>query len=214
MQDKLKVVVFVCHGSFQAYLCHQLAQQFDVVGCVIESSSVKPTIWSRLIRYLNPVRLAQYLICKLVLPRQRQKANLVLAGEYDGYSSELQLSNAIKSLVVSDIHSPEVQQFVRELEPDVACVNGTRLIRAQLLALLSRLPKGVINLHTGLSPYSRGGNCILFELLEGRPEAIGGTIHFLDSGIDSGDILLTYRPMISRCDNYQTLNGRVFLEGT
>jgi methionyl-tRNA formyltransferase len=72
---------------------------------------------------------------------------------------------------------------------------------------------GAINLHTGLSPYARGGNCNLFMLLESKPEYIGATIHYLDSGIDSGDIIYTVRPLIGYDDTLEILDAKAFLVG-
>ncbi len=50
----------------------------------------------------------------------------------------------------------------------------------------------LLNLHTGISPYYKGGpNCTLWALSRGEPDMVGATIHVLDPGIDSGDILLS-----------------------
>lgn len=47
--------------------------------------------------------------------------------------------------------------------------------------------KGVLNFHPSLLPYNRGKNYNFWTIVENTP--FGVTIHFVDSGIDSGDIV-------------------------
>ena len=97
--------------------------------------------------------------------------------------------------------------------PDIVCVNGTNLLRKPMLEAVATLRYGAINLHTGLSPYSRGGNCNLHMLLEGHPEMVGLTIHHLDAGIDSGDIIITARPDFEADDTFEIVEAKVFRMG-
>ena len=93
-------------------------------------------------------------------------------------------------LRVEDINGREVVRFLEGLRPDVGAVSGTRMIREPIFAV--RPPNLLLNLHTGLSPYYKGGpNCTLWALSRQEPNLVGATIHVLDPGIDSGDILLT-----------------------
>jgi methionyl-tRNA formyltransferase len=82
-----------------------------------------------------------------------------------------------------------------------------------MLNLIPNIPYGIINLHTGLSPYSRGGNCNLFMLLEGHPEFVGITIHHIDNGTDSGDIIISARPALEPQDNYAMIDAKTFRLG-
>ncbi len=46
---------------------------------------------------------------------------------------------------------------------------------------------GVLNLHPALLPYNRGWHTPSWAILDGTP--IGATLHFMDSGLDTGDIV-------------------------
>ncbi len=107
----------------------------------------------------------------------------------------------------------EAVMMVTRTAPDVLCVDGTNLLRQPMLELIPRLRYGIINMHTGLSPYSRGGNCNLFMLLEGHPELVGVTIHHIDAGIDSGDIIVTARPDLAADDTYECIEAKTFRLG-
>jgi hypothetical protein len=50
-------------------------------------------------------------------------------------------------------------------------------------------------------------------LLEGHPELVGITIHHIDKGIDSGDIIITARPELEPGDNYDMIDAKSFRLG-
>jgi len=53
--------------------------------------------------------------------------------------------------------------------------------------VLERMPGRVINLHTSLLPYNRGSSPNFFSFIENTPKGV--TIHLMDQGLDTGDIL-------------------------
>jgi len=53
--------------------------------------------------------------------------------------------------------------------------------------LLRKFSKRVINLHISLLPWNRGADPNLWSFLEDTPKGV--TIHYIDEGIDTGDIL-------------------------
>jgi methionyl-tRNA formyltransferase len=113
-------------------------------------------------------------------------------------------------VTVPNVNETEAVAFVNRLKPDIVCVNGTNLLRQPMLDLAANIPFGIINLHTGLSPYSRGGNCNLFALLEGHPEWVGVTVHYIDPGIDSGDLIRTAQVPMDPDDTYDHIDARTF----
>ena len=122
------------------------------------------------------------------------------------------LSN-VPQVFVNDINHSEAVDFVKNLRPDAIVVNGTNLLREPWHAWASQVPFGIINIHTGLSPYSRGGNCNLFTILHGQLQCVGVTVHYIDSGIDSGDIIYTDRPAIQPTDSFESIEAKVFRLG-
>lgn len=76
-------------------------------------------------------------------------------------------------------------EMAEQLAPSfVVSFNYRHLISEEVLDLL---PGRVINLHTSLLPYNRGSAPNFFSFLEDTPKGV--TIHFVDSGLDTGDIL-------------------------
>jgi methionyl-tRNA formyltransferase len=66
---------------------------------------------------------------------------------------------------------------------------------------------GVLNLHPALLPYNRGWHTPSWAILDGTP--IGATLHFMDSGLDTGDIVAQVELEIRPEDTAHTLYGRL-----
>lgn len=72
------------------------------------------------------------------------------------------------------------------------------IIRQEVLDLL---PDRVINLHVSYLPWNRGADPNLWSFLEDTPKGV--TIHFMDAGIDTGDIITQQH--VSMNDKTETL---------
>ena len=71
------------------------------------------------------------------------------------------------------------------MEPSfVISFNYRHLISGRVLELL---PGRIINLHTSLLPFNRGSSPNFFSFLGDTPKGV--TIHLMDEGLDTGDIL-------------------------
>jgi methionyl-tRNA formyltransferase len=57
--------------------------------------------------------------------------------------------------------------------------------------ILERFPGRVFNLHISLLPWNRGADPNVWSFLEDTPAGV--TIHLMDEGIDTGDILVQWR---------------------
>ena len=73
--------------------------------------------------------------------------------------------------------------------------------------LINVPPKGFINCHAGALPFYRG-RCVLNWVLINGEKKFGVTVHFIDEGIDTGDIISQKIYKIKQNDNYKTLLRR------
>lgn len=122
---------------------------------------------------------------------------------FDG--AEPRLERADLLVRVPHINHPDVLALAEKLQPDVIAVFGTSLIRGPLLEK-GRL--GIVNLHGGLSPLYRGADCTFWALYNEEPEKVGCTLHFIDAGIDSGDLIAHVCPEVRQGDDELTLFWR------
>lgn len=95
--------------------------------------------------------------------------------------------NNIPILLSNKINSEEVMSSVREANPDLCVIaHFERIIKKDLLSI-PRL--GFINLHPSLLPYYRGLAPQHMPIINGE-EKVGITVHYVDEGTDTGDIIL------------------------
>lgn len=108
-----------------------------------------------------------------------------------------------------DINDPYYVKLIKDQRPDLIVVFGTRLIRE---GIIKSAPM-VLNLHTGLSPYYRGGYTNLWPIVLGEYGYFGFTVHMLDLGIDSGNIIYTRRITVEEKDSFFEINCRAIQQG-
>ncbi len=207
----LRVVVLCCDGPYQRHLARRAAEEFTLVGVVVQHApGERRGRIERLKPYLDPRRLLRQLAARTFLPRHELRGEQLRQRLFDRNGRPPSLPEGVPTLHTESINGPETVAFLRSQAPDIVLVNGTQLLREPVLALIPAIRHGIVNLHTGLSPYSRGGNCNLYMILEGHPELVGVTVHHIDPGIDSGDIILSAQVPFEADDNFETIDVRSF----
>jgi folate-dependent phosphoribosylglycinamide formyltransferase PurN len=108
-----------------------------------------------------------------------------------------------------DQNSADAMAQLKKWSPDLVIFTGGNILREDLL----RIPRlGVLNSHLGLLPEIRGMSTPEWSLLTGVP--IGITIHFMDSGLDTGPILLRREFRAEgECESLTDLRNRMIAEG-
>lgn len=207
-----RVVVLCCEGLAQRWLAQRAHQELDLLGVVVQhpapvAGAGRLNRWSR---YRDPRALARQLLARLALPPYERKGEALRQQLFCPGGTPPSLPAGVPVLHTQAINGPETVAFLRRLAPELLLVNGTQLLRQPILALLPQLPLGIVNLHTGLSPYSRGANCNLYMILEGHPELVGVTVHHIDAGIDSGDIIRSAQVPLQADDTFETIDWRSF----
>lgn len=112
---------------------------------------------------------------------------------------------------VEEVNDARTVEVVGEAAADLVLVSGTNLLRQPLIdASNARTTFGTMNLHTGLSPYVRGGpNCTNWCLATSRPWLIGNTVMWIDAGIDSGAIVATECTSLDGTESLGELHRKV-----
>lgn len=82
--------------------------------------------------------------------------------------------------------NPDLALFIRTAKPDLLWVTDYRFLLPS--AVLSLAPLGAVNLHPSLLPQYRGRAPLNWAILSGEC-TLGLTAHFIDEGVDTGDII-------------------------
>ena len=103
--------------------------------------------------------------------------------------------------LATSLSSTNTVAAIKELRPDLGVsVNFAYILRKPMLGLFQ---KGAVNLHTAYLPYNRGANPNVWSIIEGTPAGV--TPHFMDEGIDTGDIIAQERVEVSATDTGASL---------
>ena len=92
---------------------------------------------------------------------------------------------------VTTVNGPDAQKALASLEPDVIIQSGAGILKSNIFSLANL---GTLNVHHGIAPLIKGMSSIQWALLERKPEWMGATVHWIDEGIDTGDVL-AYAPV-------------------
>ncbi len=103
-----------------------------------------------------------------------------------------------------DLHSTPVLERIRRWQPDLGLSIGAPILRPALF----RIPKlGTLNLHLGRVPEYRGAPPGFWELYTGA-RRIGATVHWVDEGLDTGDVVAAAQAPIYDTDTLRRVEAR------
>ncbi len=114
------------------------------------------------------------------------------------------------SLECGEVNESGFASFLEEIRPDLVVVLGSSVITPRIISIPSG---GMINIHSGLSPYYRGTWSYGWPIVNAEPEYIGVTVHRIDPGIDTGDIIFQARPALDPKDDLNSIFLKVIAEG-
>ena len=115
-------------------------------------------------------------------------------------------AKGLQVLQPSSLKEEAILNQLRELKPDFIIVVAYGLILSDAVL---QIPKyGCINIHASLLPELRGASPIQTALLEGKTWT-GVTSMKMDSGVDTGNILLQNEIPIDPADDYQSLTNKL-----
>jgi methionyl-tRNA formyltransferase len=122
-------------------------------------------------------------------------------------TNDLTLFNYAKQYSIDYIKSSNINSkyFIQNLEKYECDLFVSMSFNQIFKNIILGLPKiGTINCHAGKLPFYRGRNVINWALINDEKE-FGITVHFVDEGIDTGDIIVQKTYPISDRDDYASV---------
>jgi len=195
-----RVVVLCGAAPRHVYVANRLCRSLDVVAIVQETG--RRITAAKLASVTRPT-VAVRKIGRWLRDRGRYTGNR--EARFFFGEKEVRLDHPELAQRAEHVNDRAVFDTVQRLAPDVVAVFGTSLIRPPLLGQ-GRL--GMLNLHGGLSPDYRGADCTFWALYNGEPEQVGCTLHFINTGIDTGALIAHVCPEVREGDDELTLFWR------
>jgi peptidoglycan/xylan/chitin deacetylase (PgdA/CDA1 family) len=166
--------------------------------------------WSYLFyRMLGAVRAKLEALADRVIPQQ--EVEQVLLRAFPERSLEaLSQRYGFRVFKPGNLNGAAAIECLRGAGADLGVVMGTRVLKRGLFSI-PRL--GCINLHKGRVPEYRGTPPGFWELYDAQ-ESAGVTIHFVDDGLDTGDVVGTCSIPIHPKETPESLKSKLDLAGT
>jgi len=102
-------------------------------------------------------------------------------------------------LELSNVNADQSLEQMAALHPDInVSMSFNQIFRQSFLDIT---PQGAINCHAGALPFYRGRNVLNWALINGD-KSFGITVHHVDEGIDTGDIIIQEHVAIADDDDY------------
>jgi len=104
------------------------------------------------------------------------------------------------------------ESFVRQVCDFKADIAVSVLFAYVLTGEMIRLfPKGCVNLHPAMLPHNRGRFPNIWSIVSGTPAGV--TLHYIDEGVDTGDVIAQKEVEVTPTDTGETLYRRLETEG-
>ena len=116
----------------------------------------------------------------------------------------------IDTLEVKDINSDEVRNYIKAKNPQLVVVSGAPILKQRIIEAAEGR---IINLHPGFAPQYRGRYGCFWPIYNHEPELVGATVHYVDSGIDTGAILIQQQVDYYTDDTLKIITYRQHLLG-
>lgn len=197
----MKVVILTTEQGNQVALCNKLAARCEVVGIVLSKNVPRRSrpLKQRAAGFAS--RASVRLLGRPFLDAWNQMQQ--------AYAKRYPALPDVPVVRVNNVNDEATIEMFKQQQPDVIVVSGTNLVNRRTMESAPRKTR-FVNLHTGISPFVKGGpNCSNWCLAQGTFELIGNTIMWLDLGIDSGNIITTEQTSLDGSESLFEMHWKV-----
>ncbi|MDA9006517.1 formyltransferase family protein [Litoricola sp.] len=106
----------------------------------------------------------------------------------------------------NEINSDKIVEEIQALNPDFVVTFGCSIIKPPLI---DALPRKIINVHLGISPYYFGAGTNFHALVNNDFQSVGYTFMYMDEGVDTGEIIHQARARVEPLDNPHIIGNRL-----
>ncbi|MEO7800524.1 MAG: formyl transferase [Ginsengibacter sp.] len=201
MKNK-KIVLLGGKGLSTNIVFNALQKAFGVTLVIIEEKERTSIFIKRRIRRLGLFKVLGQISFEIFIAKplkfvsKKRRSEIIIENDLDTTEIPLNVQKNVKS-----INSEETIELLKNINPDLIVVNGTRIISKKVL---SRVSCKIINTHAGITPKYRGVHGMYWALANHDKENSGVTVHFVDEGIDTGNIIYQRQVLPTMADNFST----------
>ena len=200
MNDK---IVIICNNEkLPSFIYNGLKKGYNIKNVIVESPLKKRVIIKNRIKKLGLFRVIGQILFRIIifnfLNKKSQKRKFQIIKYYNLCDKKIDNNQIIR---VQSVNSYACIKALLNINPKIVIVFGTRIISDKVL---KKVKSTFINIHAGMTPMYRGVYGAYWALVNDDRENCGVTVHLIDKGIDTGDILYQKKINPSNDDNCAT----------
>lgn len=200
------IVALTSGGPHAWIMINALRDRFGAFPVLQESPEPGAVFWRRRLRLLGRLRVASMMAARVPMKLTKRGTSQVIDELIE--QNELRPEPDKNQLIerVESVNSDGCRALLRSYATKAVFVASTRMIGAKTL---DAIDAPFLNYHSGINPAYRGMFGGYFALANGEPEYFGATMHLVDHGVDTGDILYQSRVAVDPRDNFHTYLWRI-----
>lgn len=200
----MRIIMLGGKGISTNIVYNKLSQIYDIEKILIEDPVPLISLLKRRVKNLGLFTVLGQLLFKIIVVKilnwkSKKRIKEILDNNKLDVSENFKNTN--KCVRIQSVNSNECEQILHTINPDIVIVNGTRIISKKVLKSTNAL---FINMHTGITPKYRGVHGGYWAKYKDDDEHCGVTVHLIDEGIDTGDVIYQERIMTNSNDNFCT----------
>lgn len=196
-----KIVILAGPGLSTDIVCQSLMKDFNVIKIIIEDKPSSIRMIQRRVKKLGWFKVfgqILFIIFNRLTKFLSKKRIEEIIGQHDLKPINYEAGFC---QFVNNINSDKVCRQLKALNPDVVVINGTRILSKKILEIIN-IP--FLNIHTGITPKYRGVHGGYWALVNKDETHCGVTVHCVDAGIDTGNIVFQKKITVEKSDNFNT----------
>ncbi|MAI88924.1 formyl transferase [Ponticaulis sp.] len=187
-------------------MVNALRKEFGDFPVIVEDGEPSKTFWKRRLKMLGPVTVASMQAARLPMKLTKRKTHELIDQMIEEHDLEPDMPEGLEVTEVPSVNSEAAREALTRYAPKAVFVINCRMIGKKTLRSVNA---PFINYHSGINPAYRGMFGGYFALANGEPEHFGATVHLVDEGVDTGDILYQSQVKTRPGDNFHTYIWRI-----
>ncbi|MEO9021694.1 MAG: formyl transferase [Ginsengibacter sp.] len=209
--DKRRLILLAGKGVSTNILYNSLKDDYEIEAVILEEPVPRKEFIKKRIKKLGVVTVAgqvlfQFTIAQYLNFTSTKRKHEILR-HYGLDKTQLPPEKVIR---LKSINDTECIVLLKKIAPEIVIVNGTRIISKEIL---NSIPVKFINIHAGITPKYRNVHGAYWAIVNNDMDNCGVTVHQVDQGIDTGNIIYQGKIKVTGKDNFATYPFLQLAEG-
>jgi len=195
------IVAMTGGGPHAWIMINTLREKYGDFPVIVEEPEDSQTFWTRRRKLLGlpTVFSMQAARIPIRLTKFGAQARINELIEAENLRPEPEAGTTI--VAVPNVNSAAAHDVLERAQPKAVFVVSTRILKSKTLSLVDA---AFINYHSGINPAYRGMFGGYFALANREPQHFGATVHLVDRGVDTGEVLYQSQVTPHKADTFHT----------